>query len=67
MMIIIVNLIKLNDFTKNDIYNLLNQKENNTKEQILSIKNSNSILKFFNHKYTEIIIIIIFFLLIFVF
>ena len=50
---------KLNDFTKNDIYNLLNQKENNTKEQILSIKNSNSILKFFNHKYTEIIINII--------
>ena len=45
---------ELDDFTKNDIYNLLNQKENNTKEEIAAIKNSNIFLRFFSSKYTEI-------------
>ena len=45
---------ELSDFTKNDIYNLLSQKEKNTKEEIAAIKQSNKFLRFFSSKYTEI-------------
>ena len=45
---------ELSDFTKNDIYNLLNQKEKNTKEEIEAIRQSNIFLRFFSYKYTEI-------------
>ena len=45
---------ELSDFTKNDIYNLLNQKEKNTKEEIAAIRQSNIFLRFFSSKYTEI-------------
>ena len=47
---------ELSDFTKNDIYKLLNQKENKTKEEVVVIIQSNAFLRFFSHKYTEIII-----------
>ena len=50
---------EMTDFTKNDIYQLLNQKEKNIKEEINEIKKNNKILRFFNHRYTELAINII--------
>ena len=47
---------QLSDFTKNDIYKLLHQKENKTKEEIATIIQNNFFLRFFSNKYTEIII-----------
>ena len=50
---------QLDDFTKNDIYKLLHQKENKTKEDIAAIIQNNFFLRFFSYKYTEIIINVI--------
>ena len=50
---------QLSDFTKNDIYKLLHQKENKTKEEIATIIQNNFFLRFFSNKYTEIIINVI--------
>ena len=47
---------EVTDFTKNDIYKLLHQKENKTKEEIAAIIKNNKFLRFFSYKYTEIII-----------
>ena len=45
---------EFSDFKKNDIYQLLHQKENKTKEEIEQIIKSNKFLKFFSNKYVEI-------------
>ena len=45
---------EFSDFTKNDIYQLLHQNENKTKEEISLIIQSNKFLKFFSNKYIEI-------------
>ena len=44
----------LADFTKNDIYQLLNQNDYNNKKNKELIKNHSIFLKFFSNKYTEI-------------
>lgn len=46
----------ITDFTKNDIYQLLNQTEYNDRKKTESIKNESIFLKFFSNKYTEIAI-----------
>ena len=50
---------RVSDFTGNDIFQLLNQRENGTKEEVQAIIQSNFILRFFSFKYTEIIINIV--------
>ena len=47
---------ELSEFTKNDIYKLLHQKETKTKEEISAILENNKLLKFLSNKYTEIVI-----------
>ena len=49
----------LEDVTKEDIYKLLNKKEKNVKEEINEVKKNNKILRFFDHRYTELVVNII--------
>ena len=53
----------ISDFTKNDIYQLLNEADDNQRKAIDFIKSSSIFLKFFSNKYTEIIINILNFVL----
>ena len=54
---------EIDDFTKNDIYQILNETDKNTRQSKLNIQENSVLLSFFVNKYTEIIINIIDFVL----
>ena len=54
---------KIDDFTKNDIYQLLNETEFNKRQTKLSVIENSHLVSFFANKYTEIVINIIDFVL----
>ena len=54
---------EIDDFTKNDIYKILNETDSNKRNTKLSIEENSILLSFFVNKYTEIVINIIDFIL----
>ena len=54
---------EIDEFTKNDIYQILNQTEFNQRQTRDLIKKNSILLKFFSNKYTEIVINIIDFII----
>jgi hypothetical protein len=53
----------ISDFTKNDIYQILNENDMDKRKTRDFIKNHSTLLKFFSNKYTEIVINIIDFII----